>query len=75
MHNSHTTQNDTAIIGVGPIGLFTTFQYGMARLKCHIIDPMDAPGGQCIALYPEKPLYDIPGFPMILTLKLIKNLT
>ena len=74
MHNPHTIKTDVAIIGAGPVGLFTTFQCGMVGLKCRLIDPMAAPGGQCIALYPEKPIYDIPGFPKILAVELIENL-
>ena len=74
MQNIHTIKTDVAIIGAGPIGLFAAFQCGMAGLKCHLIDPLDAPGGQCIALYPEKPIYDIPGFPRISAEELIENL-
>ena len=68
-------KTDVAIIGAGPVGLFAAFQCGMAGLKCHIIDPLDAPGGQCIALYPEKPIYDIPGYPKIMATDLIEKLT
>jgi thioredoxin reductase (NADPH) len=56
---------DVAIIGAGPVGLFAIFECGMLRLKCHVIDALDAVGGQCTALYPEKPIYDIPGHPRI----------
>jgi thioredoxin reductase (NADPH) len=53
---------DVVIIGVGPVGLFAVFQLGLARLKAHVIDILDKPGGQCAELYPEKPIYDIPAF-------------
>jgi thioredoxin reductase (NADPH) len=58
-------QTDVAIIGAGPVGLFAVFQCGMLEMRCHIFDALDAPGGQCAALYPEKPIYDIPGYPRI----------
>jgi thioredoxin reductase (NADPH) len=51
------------IIGAGPVGLFQVFQLGLLEIKCHVIDALPAPGGQCIALYPDKPIYDIPGTP------------
>lgn len=65
---------DVAIIGAGPIGLFAIFQAGMLKMKCHIIDSLDAPGGQCISLYPEKPIYDIPAYPKILAKDLVHAL-
>lgn len=68
----HTT--DIAIIGAGPIGLFTVFQAGMLKMRCHVIDALDSIGGQCSALYPEKPIYDIPGHPAIEGLELVKKL-
>lgn len=68
-------QTDVAIIGAGPVGLFAVFECGMMRLKCHVIDSLDMVGGQCQALYPEKPIYDIPGFPKISAEDLIQNLT
>lgn len=67
-------QADVAIIGAGPVGLFAVFECGMMRLKCHVIDTLEMVGGQCTALYPEKPIYDIPGFPKILAVDLIENL-
>src|SRR4029077_5890829 len=54
---------DVAIIGAGPVGLFAVFECGMLEMRCHVLDALDAPGGQCAALYPEKPIYDIPGSP------------
>lgn len=67
-------QTDVAIIGAGPVGLFAIFECGMMRLKCHVIDSLEMVGGQCTALYPEKPIYDIPGFPKISAEELIHNL-
>jgi thioredoxin reductase (NADPH) len=56
---------DVAIIGAGPVGLFAVFECGMLGMRCHLFDALDLPGGQCAALYPEKPIYDIPGYPRI----------
>ena len=56
-------QTDILIIGAGPVGLFTIFEAGILDLECHLIDSLGRPGGQCIELYPEKPIYDIPGVP------------
>jgi thioredoxin reductase (NADPH) len=67
-------KTDVAIIGAGPVGLFAVFECGMVRLNCHVIDALDMTGGQCTALYPEKPIYDIPGFPQVMAADLIKNL-
>jgi thioredoxin reductase (NADPH) len=65
---------DIAIIGAGPVGLFAVFQAGMLKMKCHVIDTLDAVGGQCISLYPEKPIYDIPALPNIMAKDLVDNL-
>src|SRR3954447_13768468 len=65
---------DVAIIGAGPVGLFAIFECGMLRMKCHVIDALDVIGGQCAALYPEKPIYDIPGYPSIDAAELIDRL-
>ena len=54
-------KTDVVIIGAGPIGLFAVFELGLLDLKAHLIDILDRPGGQCTELYPEKPIYDIPG--------------
>lgn len=70
----HIYQTDVAIIGAGPVGLFAIFECGMMRLKCHVIDSLEMVGGQCAALYPEKPIYDIPGYPKVLGAELIDNL-
>jgi thioredoxin reductase (NADPH) len=56
---------DVAIIGAGPVGLFAVFECGMLEMGCHVFDALPQPGGQCAALYPEKPIYDIPGYPRI----------
>lgn len=65
---------DVAIIGAGPVGLFAVFQCGMMKLSCHVVDALDEVGGQLSALYPEKPIYDIPGHPAILAGELISML-
>ncbi len=56
---------DAVIIGAGPVGLFAVFELGLLDIKAHLIDILDRPGGQCTELYPEKPIYDIPAYPMI----------
>ena len=58
-------ETDVAIVGAGPIGLFAVFELGLLDLKCHLVDILDRPGGQCTELYPEKPIYDIPGLPVV----------
>ena len=58
-------ETDVAIIGAGPIGLFAVFELGLLDLKSHLVDILDRPGGQCTELYPEKPIYDIPGLPIV----------
>jgi thioredoxin reductase (NADPH) len=65
---------DVVIIGAGTGGLFAVFECGMLKMKCHVIDSLEHIGGQCIALYPEKPIYDIPAYPSILAGKLIEKL-
>ncbi|NBC23518.1 MAG: FAD-dependent oxidoreductase [Gammaproteobacteria bacterium] len=65
---------DVAIIGAGPVGLFAVFECGMLKLRCHVIDALDEIGGQCVALYPEKPIYDIPAYPEIAAGTLIERL-
>jgi thioredoxin reductase (NADPH) len=56
---------DAVIIGAGPIGLFAIFELGLLDLGVHVVDILDRPGGQCTELYPEKPIYDIPGLPVV----------
>src|SRR5580698_1081049 len=58
-------ETDVVIIGAGPIGLFAVFELGLLDLKAHLVDILDRPGGQCTELYPEKPIYDIPGLPIV----------
>ncbi len=65
---------DILIIGAGPTGLFTVFEAGLLKLKCHIIDGLPQPGGQLTELYPKKPIFDIPGFPSVLAGDLVTNL-
>jgi thioredoxin reductase (NADPH) len=67
-------QTDVAIIGAGPVGLFAVFQCGMLKMRCHVLDALDMQGGQCAALYPEKPIYDIPGYPRIGAAELVDRL-
>ncbi len=65
---------DVAIIGAGPVGLFAVFECGMLEIGCRVFDALSAPGGQCAALYPEKPIYDIPGYPRIGAAELVERL-
>ncbi|MCB1838922.1 MAG: NAD(P)/FAD-dependent oxidoreductase [Rhodospirillales bacterium] len=58
-------ETDVVIVGAGPCGLFAVFELGLLDLKCHLVDILDRPGGQCTELYPEKPIYDIPAIPEI----------
>lgn len=67
-------KTDIIIIGAGPVGLFTVFEAGLLKLRCHLIDSLPQAGGQCSEIYPKKPIYDIPGFPSILAGELIDNL-
>lgn len=67
-------ETDIIIIGAGPVGLFAIFEAGLLKLKCHLIDSLPQPGGQCSEIYPKKPIYDIPGFPSVLAGDLVDNL-
>ena len=71
-------KTDILIIGAGPTGLFTVFEAGLLKLKCHLIDALPQPGGQCSEIYPKKPIYDIPAYPEILagdlTTKLLEQI-
>src|SRR5690242_17119438 len=67
-------ETDVAIVGAGPVGLFAVFECGMLKMRTHVFDALDLPGGQCTALYPEKPIYDIPGYPRIESLALVEKL-
>lgn len=62
---SDTIKTDVLIIGAGPVGLFAVFELGLLDIKTHLVDILDKVGGQCAELYPEKPIYDIPGIPLI----------
>lgn len=72
--NHNIAQTDIVIIGAGPAGLFAVFEAGMLKMKCHVIDSLEVIGGQCSALYPEKPIYDIPAHPKVLASELIELL-
>jgi thioredoxin reductase (NADPH) len=67
-------KTDAVIIGAGPVGLFAVFELGLVDIKAHVIDILDKPGGQCAELYPEKPIYDIPGLPVVTGAGLVTNL-
>ena len=67
-------ETDIIIIGAGPVGLFTVFEAGLLKLKTHLIDSLPQAGGQCSEIYPKKPIYDIPGFPIVLAGELVDNL-
>ena len=73
---AHST--DVIVVGAGPVGLFAIFELGLLDMKAHLVDILDKPGGQCAELYPEKPIYDIPGYPVIsgqeLTERLIEQI-
>lgn len=67
-------QTDILIIGAGPTGLFTVFEAGLLKMRCHIIDALPQPGGQLAELYPKKPIFDIPGYPSVMAGELVDNL-
>lgn len=67
-------KTDILIIGAGPVGLFTVFEAGLLKLRCHIVDALPQPGGQLAEIYPKKPIYDIPGFPSVTAGELVDNL-
>ncbi|WP_131115323.1 NAD(P)/FAD-dependent oxidoreductase [Lichenihabitans psoromatis] len=71
---TETIVTDVVIVGAGPVGLFTVFELGLLDVKVHMIDILSKPGGQCSELYPEKPIYDIPGFPLVTGQALVDNL-
>jgi thioredoxin reductase (NADPH) len=73
MHND-SIQTDAVIVGAGPVGLFQVFELGLLEIKAHIIDSLAYPGGQCIELYPDKPIYDIPAVPVCTGKELTDNL-
>ncbi|MFZ1558939.1 MAG: NAD(P)/FAD-dependent oxidoreductase [Saprospiraceae bacterium] len=67
-------RTDILIIGAGPVGLFTVFEAGLLKMKCHLVDSLGQPGGQLTEIYPKKPIYDIPGYPSVLAGDLVSNL-
>ena len=69
-----TDHTDVVIVGAGPVGLFAIFELGLLNIKCHVIDNLDKPGGQCTELYPEKPIFDIPSQTSITGQELTDNL-
>ena len=71
---SELIKTDAVIVGAGPIGLFAVFELGLLDIEAHLVDILPRPGGQCSELYPEKPIYDIPGFPIITGQQLVDNL-
>src|SRR3982751_1078574 len=66
---------DICIIGAGPVGLFAVFEAGLLKMRCHVIDALPQVGGQLSEIYPQKPIYDIPGFVDIKAQQLVENLT
>jgi thioredoxin reductase (NADPH) len=71
---SEIIKTDALIVGAGPAGLFAVFELGLLDIKAHLVDILPKPGGQCAELYPEKPIYDIPGFPIVTGQGLVDNL-
>ena len=67
-------ETDAVIVGAGPVGLFQVFELGLLEVKAHVIDSLDYPGGQCVELYPDKPIYDIPAVPVCTGQELTNNL-
>jgi thioredoxin reductase (NADPH) len=67
-------ETDIIIIGAGPVGLFTVFEAGLLKLRCHLIDALPKPGGQLTEIYPKKPIYDIPGYWEVTAEELVNNL-
>ena len=67
-------KTDILIIGAGPVGLFTVFEAGLLKMRCHLVDSLGQPGGQLTEIYPKKPIYDIPGYPSVLAGELVDNL-
>jgi len=72
--NSEVIKTDAVIVGAGPCGLFQVFELGLQGIRAHVVDSMRVVGGQCAELYPDKPIYDIPGIPFILAQELVNNL-
>jgi thioredoxin reductase (NADPH) len=74
MTQTNAIETDAVIVGAGPVGLFQVFELGLLEIKAHIIDSLAYPGGQCIELYPDKPIYDIPALPVVTGKELTDNL-
>ena len=74
MTNDNIIETDVVIVGAGPCGLFAVFELGLLDIRAHLVDILPKVGGQCAELYPEKPIYDIPGFPVITGQGLVDNL-
>ena len=76
--NTAVIETDAVIIGAGPVGLFQVFQLGLLEITAHVVDSLGYAGGQCIELYPDKPIYDIPAMPATtgreLTMSLVKQI-
>jgi thioredoxin reductase (NADPH) len=67
-------KTDMLIIGAGPVGLFTVFEAGLLKIRCHLMDVLPHIGGQLTEVYPKKPIYDIPGYPVVMAGDLVQNL-
>ena len=67
-------QTDIIIIGAGPVGIFTVFEAGLLKMRCHLIDSLPEAGGQLTEIYPKKPIFDIPGYPTINAGELVDKL-
>src|SRR3954469_7619946 len=65
---------DICIVGAGPVGLFAVFEAGLLKMHCHLVDALPQIGGQLSEIYPKKPIYDIPGFPIVMAEDLVKDL-
>ena len=74
MISAATIHTDAVIVGAGPVGLFQAFQLGLQDIRCHVIDALPHVGGQCMELYPDKPIYDIPGIPVCTGRELVTQL-
>src|SRR6476659_4092327 len=73
-HASAPIETDAVIVGAGPVGLFQVFELGLLEIKAHVIDSLASVGGQCVELYPDKPIYDIPAVPVCTGQELTDNL-
>ena len=72
--NVNVIETDAVIVGAGPCGLFQVFELGLQGIRAHVVDSMPVVGGQCAELYPDKPIYDVPGIPVVLAQELVDNL-